>query len=318
MRNKLCAIFAGLALCFAFTVPAFASGEVNSSTVRVTLTELKPGYYLGAVWDGEELLTFFDSVVDSSGVLETTVDVGKKLEDGHAVTVGVSGKNAGTDSVAVTAFPEKKDSPGGETDRPGSSTGGGGGGSSKPSIRPAVQQDTGGGKPVTVPDNTDTGFADVASSAWYAGFVQYVVEKGLFGGVGNGRFDPDGNMTRAMMWTVLARYRGVETGSGSNWYDAARSWAVAQGISDGSMADGNVTREQFVTMLWRLAGQPDAVSSAGFTDSGNISGYAKIAVDWTVAQGILNGYHDGSFRPQGSASRAEVAKMLTVFCKGTG
>ena len=294
MRNKLCAIFAGLALCFAFTVPAFASGEVNSSTVRVTLTELKPGYYLGAVWDGEELLTFFDSVVDSSGVLETTVDVGKKLEDGHAVTVGVSGKNAGTDSVAVTAFPEKKDSPGGETDR------------------------TGGGKPVTVPDNTDTGFADVASSAWYAGFVQYVVEKGLFGGVGNGRFDPDGNMTRAMMWTVLARYRGVETGSGSNWYDAARSWAVAQGISDGSMADGNVTREQFVTMLWRLAGQPDAVSSAGFTDSGNISGYAKIAVDWTVAQGILNGYHDGSFRPQGSASRAEVAKMLTVFCKGTG
>ena len=56
-------------------------------------------------------------------------------------------------------------------------------------------------------------------------------------------------------------------------------------------------------------------NGASFTDSGKVSGYAKTAVDWAVAQGIVNGYSDGTFKPQGSATRAEVAKMLTVFCQ---
>ena len=194
------------------------------------------------------------------------------------------------------------------------STGGGGGGSSKPSIRPGDKPTTPTTPGTTAPSGGVAGFNDVATGAWYADSVKYVVEKGLFGGMGDGNFAPNANMTRAMMWTVLARYMGVNTNTGSNWYEAARAWAIEKGISDGTMADGNVTREQFVTMLWRLSGEPTVDNGASFTDSGKVSGYAKTAVDWAVAQGIVNGYNDGSFNPQGSATRAEVAKMLTVFC----
>ena len=194
----------------------------------------------------------------------------------------------------------------------GGGGGGGGGGSSKPAIKPGDKPTTPG---TTAPSGGVAGFNDVAPGAWYADSVKYVVEKGLFGGVGNGRFAPNDNMTRAMMWTVLARYMGVNTNTGSNWYEAARTWAMEKGISDGTMADGNVTREQFVTMLWRLSGEPTVDNGASFTDSGKVSGYAKTAVDWAVAQGIVNGYSDGTFKPQGSATRAEVAKMLTVFCQ---
>ena len=184
------------------------------------------------------------------------------------------------------------------------------GGSSKPSIRPGDKPTTPG---TTTPGGGVAGFNDVAPSAWYADAVKYVVERGLFGGVGNGNFAPNANMTRAMMWTVLARYMGVNTDTGANWYEAARAWAIEKGISDGTMADGNVTREQFVTMLWRLSGEPTVDNAASFTDSGKVSDYAKAAVDWAVAQGIVNGYSDGTFKPQGSATRAEVAKMLTIF-----
>lgn len=166
----------------------------------------------------------------------------------------------------------------------------------------------------TAPSGGARSFPDVPAGAWYESSVDYVVSKGLFGGVGNNSFAPGNNMTRAMMWTVLARHMGVETGGGSVWYQKAQEWAVSQGISDGARADGFVTREQFVTMLWRLSGEPGADSAAGFADSGRISSYARTAVDWAVGRGILNGYRDGTFRPQGTATRAEVAKMLTVFC----
>ena len=89
---------------------------------------------------------------------------------------------------------------------------------------------------------------------------------------------------------------------------------MEQDISDGTMANDNVTREQFVTMLWRLSVEPTAATAASFTDSGSVSDYAKTAVDWAVSKGIVNGYNDGSFKPQGNATRAEVAKMLTVYC----
>lgn len=92
--------------------------------------------------------------------------------------------------------------------------------------------------------------------------------------------------------------------------------AIKDPAGEGTLGvlNGNVTREQFVTMLWRLFGEPAADSAASFTDSANVSGYAKTAVDWAVSQGIISGYTDGSFGPQKSATRAEVAKMLTVFC----
>ncbi len=88
------------------------------------------------------------------------------------------------------------------------------------------------------------------------------------------------------------RYIGVDTTTGFHWYEAARAWAIEQNISDGTMADGNVTCEQFVTMLWRLSGEPAVDNAARFTDSGKVSDYAKTAVAWAVSEDIVNGCSD--------------------------
>ena len=91
-------------------------------------------------------------------------------------------------------------------------------------------------KPDTKPDQpvvTEFPFYDVAASAWYYDAVKYVYDKGLMDGVDTHEFAPNATLTRAMVWTILARAEGVDTGSGSSWYAAAQEWAAAKGVSDG-------------------------------------------------------------------------------------
>ena len=79
-------------------------------------------------------------------------------------------------------------------------------------------------------------------------------------------FDPDSPMSRAMVWTVIARLAG-ENISGENWAEDARAWAMAAGVSDGTNADGTISREEIVTMLYRYAGSPAvSVSELGLLD----------------------------------------------------
>ena len=80
-----------------------------------------------------------------------------------------------------------------------------------------------------------------------------------------------------------------------------------------------VTREQLVVMLYRYMGEP-AVSGSSlgrFSDSGNVSGWASQAMSWAVANGVVNG-SNGALNPQGSATRAEVASILSRFCQFAG
>ncbi|MDR1588851.1 MAG: S-layer homology domain-containing protein, partial [Oscillospiraceae bacterium] len=89
------------------------------------------------------------------------------------------------------------------------------------------------------------------------------------------------------------------------------------GISDGTNLDGEVTREQLATLLWRFAGKPtagDATPGAqSFTDADEISDWAREAVAWAVSVGIINGYPDGGVNPSASATRAEVAAMIKRY-----
>ena len=120
-------------------------------------------------------------------------------------------------------------------------------------------------------------------------------------------------MTRAMLTVVLARLDGMDI-SGRSAYKEGISWAVDKGISDGQDPGSQVTREQFITMLYRYAGSP-AVADAQlpFRDASSISSYARDAVFWAVENGILNGFEDGSLRPKGSATRAQAASLLTRY-----
>ena len=153
-------------------------------------------------------------------------------------------------------------------------------------------------------------FTDVAANAWYYDAVVYVYNNGLMDGVSNTLFNPDGEMTRAMVWAILARIDG-ETITGSNWVSEAQSWAVASGVSDGTDANGAVTRQELVTMLWRFAGEPetDATLSA-WSDAASVSDWAEAAMAWAVDEGVITGVGASTIDPMGGAIRAQCATIL--------
>lgn len=172
---------------------------------------------------------------------------------------------------------------------------------------------------VKIVDNSKD-FADVADSYWGSDAVQFAASRELFAGTGNNEFTPDGTMTRAMVWTVLARLDGVATGGGDNWYAAGQNWAMGKGISDGTNLNGEVTREQLAAMLYRYAQMcgydTDAQADLSkYTDVAGISGYAVEAMQWANAAGVVNGTSATTLDAQADSTRAQVATMLMNFCK---
>lgn len=172
---------------------------------------------------------------------------------------------------------------------------------------------------LTVSDGTEVrlrergvSFADTQGH-WAADAVTFVTARELFAGRTASAFDPDAPMTRAMLATVLARLDGTDTSGGATAYERGVAWAVSRGISDGSNLDGQVTREQLVTMLYRYAGSPAAAGSLNFQDGASISGYAREAVRWAVENGILSGYAGGSLYPGKPTTRAQTAAILMRY-----
>ena len=162
---------------------------------------------------------------------------------------------------------------------------------------------------------TEKAFVDVAKSDWFADAVAYVTEKGLMNGTGSDTFSPNASTTRGMLMTVLARYAGEDTTGGSPWYQKGMNWAKANGVSDGTNPEVNITREQLVTMLYRYAGSPKADGKLdSFSDAASVSSYAVNAMQWAVANGIVNG-SNGKLNPKNNATRAEVAAILMRFCE---
>ena len=158
-------------------------------------------------------------------------------------------------------------------------------------------------------------FVDVAKSDWFADAVAYVTDKGLMNGTGSDTFSPNASTTRGMLMTVLARYAGEDTTGGAPWYQKGMEWAKAHGVSDGTNPEVNITREQLVTMLYRYAGSPAASGSLdNFSDASTVSSYAVNAMQWAVANGIVNG-SNGKLNPKNNATRAEVAAILMRFCE---
>ena len=159
------------------------------------------------------------------------------------------------------------------------------------------------------------GFDDVASSDWFADAVKYVADKGLMNGTDDNQFSPNDTTTRGMLMTVLARYAGEDTTGGATWYEKGMNWAKAKGVSDGTNPNADITREQLVTMMYRYAGSPKADGKLdSFSDAASVSTYAADAMQWAVANGIVNG-SNGKLNPQNNATRAEVAAILMRFCE---
>ena len=190
---------------------------------------------------------------------------------------------------------------------------------------------------VEIVDNSKA-FADVAPTDWAADAVAFASARELFSGTSETTFSPEQTMSRGMLATVLYRLegqpdqaltmedlrRGYSDVSSEEWYADGIAWAAENGIVNGYGDDrfgpnDSVTREQFVVMLWRYAGSPEAKSdrALAFTDADQASGYALEALRWAVENGVLNGHGNGRLAPGGTATRAEAAQMLKNFMENT-
>lgn len=171
--------------------------------------------------------------------------------------------------------------------------------------------------------SADNRFTDVPESHWAHDAIEYVVDEGLFAGTSATTFNPEGTMTRAMLWVVLARMDDVNTNasSGEAWYQPGLDWAVENGISDGTNPNNNITREQFAAMLYRYAENAgeditaDTAELNKFIDTINVSSYALQPLAWAVENGIVSGTSSDTISPSGNATRAQVATMLMRYDK---
>lgn len=175
-------------------------------------------------------------------------------------------------------------------------------------------------------------FNDVAESDWFYSAVEYVYEHNLMNGVSDDQFAPQTNLTRAMMAAVLANLENASASGDAQftdvaddaWYADAVNWAAENGIVNG-YEDGtyrpndNLSREQMAAMLYNYAAYKGYDLSAtdnlgAFTDAGDVSSWAHDVVAWAVGADLLHGTDTNTLNPVGTATRAEVAAILTNFC----
>ena len=156
-------------------------------------------------------------------------------------------------------------------------------------------------------------FYDVAKGDWFYDAVKYVYYADLMDGVEEHIFAPNDTLTRAMVWTIIARTEGVDTDGGATWYAKAQDWVVGKGISDGTEPNAPITREQLVTMLWRLAGEPALGSGINAPDAGSVSSWAQQAMSWAVYIGLVEGDENGAVTPAATATRAQAAAIFMRY-----
>ena len=163
------------------------------------------------------------------------------------------------------------------------------------------------------PDTPVFPFYDVTARDWYYSAVKYVYEKGLMDGVDVGVFAPNDTLTRAMVWTIIARAEGVDTTGGATWYAKAQEWVTAKGISDGENPTAAITRQELVTMLYRLAGEPAVSGTITAPDAASVSTWATNAMTWAMNIGLVEGDENGAVTPTAIATRAQAAALIMRY-----
>ena len=171
-------------------------------------------------------------------------------------------------------------------------------------------------------------FTDVHAGDWFYSDVKWAYRNKIVNGVTGTTFAPDQTASRAEIITMLYRMAGEPYVSGSSgftdvstkdyYFDAVR-WAKQKGITNGVSAtrfgpNELMPRQQLITMLYRMAGQPASSQSLKkFSDSAQVADYARSAMAWAVEQGLIEGYEDNTLRPEQNITRAEVCKLLRSY-----
>ncbi len=319
---------------------AAVSGQAGSSSIRVSLTELTPGYYLCAVWDGDELLTLFDYTVGNDGKMETTIDVGKTLQSSDDVQLGISGANAGAEDVRIDVAISSSGSNPGDGSSGGNNNGGGSNSSANDSghgdfYAVKLPSNLSGGRLSAQPTRAEVGTTVIVNIAPDAGYtldnIQVRAENSEFVKLNNLR-------SNRVMFTmpnaavnVSAAFKELNVYSGSfyslpftdvrvgEWYYQAIHYVFSEAIMNGESQtlfnpNGRLNRAMLVVSLHRLENQPRLFEPSGFKDVPAGQWYTE-AVVWAKASGIVNGYENGKFEPMQDICREELAAILYRYAQ---
>ncbi len=185
-------------------------------------------------------------------------------------------------------------------------------------------------------------FTDVNMKAWYYESVFYCKITGYMGGVGDGRFDPHGSITREQFVTVLANMSGVDTAEYKNiscgmddvptgrWYSGAITWAVKEGyvsgISENRFGLGKkIDRASLAALLYRYAKKNGELADSAadltkYTDYRKVQPWMEEGLEWAIANSIITSTDSTKpvLDPTGNATRAQTAVMLRAFDKAKG
>ncbi len=180
-------------------------------------------------------------------------------------------------------------------------------------------------------------FTDVKSTDWFYEAAMYAYSKGLIKGISATTFEPNTATSRAMILAILYQMENKPAVEGNvelsaaitgKWYSNAIMWAAQNGIIKGYGngefgPDDKITREQIVTVLYQYAVYKGYKTAAladlsGYTDSSSVSEWARAAMQWAVAEGLINGIGNSSLAPGGTATRAEITVLIYRFIEKFG
>lgn len=180
----------------------------------------------------------------------------------------------------------------------------------------------------------ENSYNDVKENEWFSEAVSFVSKHNYMTGVSDDEFMPEGNLTRAMLVTILYRMENepetvlsqFEDVSENAWYSKAIGWAsennIVSGVGDNKFApDENITREQIATILMRYIEKYQGVENTVedntlaemYEDGKDISSYALKAIAFMNKNGVINGRTDTTLNPKDTATRAETAMIITVM-----
>lgn len=176
-----------------------------------------------------------------------------------------------------------------------------------------------------------SGFSDVGK-AWYTKAVDYVAKNNIMSGTGGNKFNPEGSCTRSMFVQILYNMEGKPGYDSYNpfsdvaegkWYSNSVKWAVQNGVTSGKSSslfgvNDNVDRQSVAQFLMNYAKKRGYDTTAGadlskYPDNAAISGWARKAVSWANANGIISGYGNGNLAPNDTCTRAQIAQMIMNF-----
>lgn len=321
--------------------PELSEPQKFYDTVRLGISL---GYiYQGSYADIAEALDRYPEIlgIDRNKILQmgVTFDKNAPYVKNDSISAYVDGMGDYIEEIAQKVLKDK-DPDGGRGNSGGGSGGSSGGSGSGGGYQLPVNSGTA-SVPV-LPDDEETtaditAYDDLGQVLWAQDSIYQLTELGILSGVGDGKFEPDREVTREEFVKMILSAFPMQAGEGAgvpfvdcpvdSWYypyvEKAYYNQVIQGISEHEFGAGkSITRQDVAVICMHILEQnqkiPNLSDAGAFKDAEQIAGYAKLSVDSLSQIGIITGYDDGSFRPEQSTTRAQAAVMVSRLMSYVG